>query len=132
MSSLKVLVCCGFAAVALSACGSTAKSVAGAIPPTATSEGHAKIDDPRAKHVACLQQQKIPVAEVKRTWLQIGAPPSGPIVQFDPTPGAAQEAQISGRAQGAEVIGSSLLYPMQASDKELSVIEKCLALGVKG
>jgi hypothetical protein len=53
-------------------------------------------------------------------------------VVFTPTPGAAQAAQIQAQAQGAEVIGSALLYPAQASDSELSQIETCLAQRVQG
>jgi hypothetical protein len=53
-------------------------------------------------------------------------------VTFLATPGAAQYAQISGSAQGAEVIGAALLYPNQAPDSELSLIENCLSSGVQG
>ncbi len=34
--------------------------------------------------------------------------------------------------QGAEVIGSALLYPNAASDSELSKVEACIAQGVSG
>jgi hypothetical protein len=90
------------------------------------------IDDPRTKHMKCLQQHHLPVARFGTTGMQIGPPPAGPTVTFEPTPGAAQEQQIKGEAQGAMVIGSALLYPNQASDKELNVVEDCLALGVTG
>ena len=53
-------------------------------------------------------------------------------MNFAPTPGAAQDAQISGRVTGAEVIGSALLYPDQASDGLLQTVEDCLAAGVTG
>jgi hypothetical protein len=53
-------------------------------------------------------------------------------VQFQPTPGDAQGVQIHGRAQGAEVIGSALLYPNQASAALLSNVESCVAKGVQG
>lgn len=119
-------------AVLLTGCGSSPKPVAGSIPPTATVAGHAKIDDPRTKHVHCLRQHGFRVSEVGRTWLQIGVAPSGPRVHFEPTPGAAQELQISGQVQGAEVIGTSLLYPDAATDKALKTVEDCLALGVLG
>ncbi len=90
------------------------------------------MDDPRTRHLTCLRAHKLPVTPVGRTWLQIGTPPSGPRVNFTPTPGAAQEAQISGSVQGAEVIGSALLYPDQASDSLLKTVEDCLAEGVTG
>ncbi len=79
----------------------------------------------------CLRQHHVPVIEVGGTGLQIGFA-GGPTVTFEPTPGAAQGDQIRNRAQGAEVIGSALLYPNQASDAELTTIEQCLAVGVSG
>jgi hypothetical protein len=132
MSSAKVAVACGLCMVLLSACGSSAKPAAGTIAPTATKIGHAQIDDPRTKHVTCLLAHKIPAVKVGNTWIQVGAPPSGPVVDFQPTPGSAQQAQISGLTPGAEVIGSALLYPKQASDQLLQIVEDCLAVGVKG
>jgi hypothetical protein len=131
MSSAKLAIACGFAAVVVSACGATSNPPAGTVSPTATSAGHAKLDDPRTKHAECLRQNKIPVTEVGRTWLQIGVPGT-PKVHFASTAGAAQGMQISGQIPGAEVIGSALLFPEQASESVLSTIEDCLAQGVKG
>jgi hypothetical protein len=70
------------------------------------------------------------VSEVGATDLQIGQLPTGPTVRFTPSPGAAQAAQLEGQGQGAEVIGSALVYPNQAPDSELGVIENCVAQGV--
>jgi hypothetical protein len=64
--------------------------------------------------------------------MQIGTPQSGPVANFLSTPGAAQFAQISGKVQGAEVIGSALLYPKNAPEQLLQTVEQCMALGVKG
>lgn len=132
MSSAKLAIACALAAVVLSACGTKTNPMAGTISPTATAEGHAKIDDPRLKHVKCLRQDKIPVTDVGLTGLQIGTPPDGPYVRFVATPGAAQAAQINGTVTGAEVIGSALLFPNQASDSLLGKVETCLAAGVSG
>jgi hypothetical protein len=79
-----------------------------------------------------MQQDKLPVQLVGPTGMQIGPLPGGPTVEFEPTPGTAQGIQINGQAQGAEVIGSALLYPHTASDAELKLIETCLAKGVSG
>lgn len=125
MPSVKPAALAVVAAVGLCACGSAVK------PP----QGRGQIDDPRTNnpnHVACLRQHGLPVQEVGATGLQIGPLPAGPTVRFTPTPGAAQAMQISGQAQAAEVIGSALLYPHQASDSELSAIEACLSNGVTG
>ncbi len=131
MSCAKLAIACGFVAVVLSACGAKSNPAVGTISPTAGSAGHAKLDDPRTKHAACLRQHKLPVTDVGRVWLQINAPGS-PKVLFTPTPGAAQAVQIDGQDPGAEVIGSALLYPEQAPDSELNTIEDCLDVGVKG
>ena len=133
MSSVKLAIGCALVALTLSACGGTKSNPpAGSIAPTATTAGHARLDDPRTQHIACLRGLNVPLQEVGQTGLQIGTPPSGPTVQFTPTPGAAQADQIRGAVPGAEVIGSALLYPNQASDQLLSGVETCLAQGVKG
>jgi hypothetical protein len=133
MSPAKLAVASTLAAVALTACGSTS------VHPHATGPGalvgRGKVDDPRtarADHVKCLRDDHLPIQEVGQTGIQIGSPLAGPRVVFTPTPGAAQAAQIQAQAQGAEVIGSALLYPAQASDSELSQIETCLAQRVQG
>jgi hypothetical protein len=118
----------GAAAILLCGCSSVVKP----------QQGRGKVDDPRtyaaANHLKCLQQRGLPVQEVGTTGIQIGPLPSGPTVQFLPSPGAAQAQQIEGAplGQGAEVIGSSLLFTHQASDGELTLIENCLASGVSG
>ena len=67
-------------------------------------------------HLGCLRDDHLAVQILSPTKLQIGAAPAGPTVVFTPTPGAAQAQQIDGDAQGAEVIGTALLYPNQGSD----------------
>ena len=137
MSSAKLALAAGIAALALSGCGSTAKPIAGTLKAITTS--HKAVDDPRKKHIQCLQQDHIAVRRVQTTvagqslpGLQAGIAPSGPTVGFEPTPGDAQGVQIHGQAQGAEVIGSALLYPNQAADALLAKVEDCVALGVTG
>lgn len=130
MSSAKLVLVSLLAAVLLSACGIAAKPEVGSA--GAQSKSRNGIDDPRSAHVQCLQQVHVPVTEFGRIWLQIGTKPSGPTVQFTPTPGIAQGDQISGRVENAEVIGSALLYPNQAPDGLLQKVEACIAQGVKG
>jgi hypothetical protein len=137
MPSAKLAVAVGLAALSLSACGVAAKQEAG------TSEATAKtrqgVDDARKKHIQCLRQEHITVRRVQTTvaghalpGLQVGVAPSGPTVGFEPTPGDAQGVQIQGEAEGAEVIGSALLYPNQSSDNLLAKVEGCVAQGVTG
>lgn len=130
MSSAKLALAVGLAAVALSACGATTKPEAGTVKAAAVQRK--AVDDPRTTHVQCLRSEHIPVYEFGQAWLQVGAKPYGPTVHFEPTPGAAQELQISGQVQSAEVIGSALLYPNQASDALLKKVEDCMAKGVSG
>ncbi len=124
----------GAVALALSACGSTTKPIAGsAASLRAGAAGvHAKIDDPRLRHLACLQQHKLPVSEPGPTEIQVGPAGVGPLIAFTPTAGNAQADQIEGKDPGAEVIGSALLYPNQGSESELQTVETCTALGVSG
>jgi hypothetical protein len=128
---------CALAAIALAACGATTKPLAGT-PGVATAPGiHGKIDDPRTNqpnHVACLKQHHLTVTLIGQTDMRIGTGPSGPYVHFTPTPGAAQEDQISGipKFLGAEVIGSALLWPNGGSATVLQAVENCLAQDVAG
>jgi hypothetical protein len=100
------------------------------------SQGRGKVEDPRvngtANYYKCLQDHHLPAQKVGPVGIQIGALPAGPTISFLPTPSAAQAAQIEGQRQyqGAEVIGAALLYPNQAGDSELKVIETCLSKGV--
>ncbi len=130
MSSAKLAVAAGLAVLSLSACGNTAKPVAGT--PQAAINSRQRVDDPRTTHLECIRQDHLVVVPVGRTGLQVGSLPTGPSVTFEPTPGAAQAIQIAGQDPGAEVIGSALLFPNQASDSELQMVEDCLAVGVKG
>ncbi len=117
----------------LAACGSTAKPKAGGTSVGSSQPaGRGVIDDPRRRHLTCLQGLHLPVLKLGTTDLLLGAAPTQARVRFEPTPGAAQEAQISGQVQGAEVIGSALLFPNAMSDQELKPIEGCLAQGVSG
>ena len=132
MSSVKIAAACGLAAVVLAGCGSSVKPEAGTVGTAPPPYGRGKIDDPRSTHVTCIRSAGLHVVKVGQTGVQVGSPPAGSTIQFLPTPGAAQQAQISGQVPGAEVIGSALLYPNQSSDGELTKVEDCLAVGVQG
>jgi hypothetical protein len=83
-------------------------------------------------HLACMRDAHVAVTVVSPIKLQIDSAPNGPTVVFTPTAGAAQAAQIDGSAQGAEAIGTALLFPNQSSDPELTAVEDCLDQGVQG
>ena len=137
MPSAKLAAAIVLSALSLSACGISAKPEAGT--PKAIANGHKGLDDPRTKHTACLEQAHIAFHNEQLTVggkalpsFQVDTAPTGPTVIFEAPPGDAQGVQIQGEAQGAEVIGSALLYPNQAPDGLLNVVEGCVAKGVKG
>ena len=121
-------------ALALSACGSTTKPVAGT--PQAAAQAKKGLNDPRPKHIACLRSDHVTdIHEYTtdgRPAFQVGTKPSGPTVVFEATPGMGQGVQISGSDQGAEIIGSALVFPNDAPAKLDHEVETCVALGVSG
>jgi hypothetical protein len=133
MFSAKVAAAAVLVATSLSACGVAAKPVAGSAAAAATSKK--QVFDPRTKHEMCLAKDHIkwhPKEQAGYLTIQVKTRPSGPTVEFLRTPGAAQNAQMTGSVQGAEVIGSALLYPNLASDALLNKVEKCMTVGVTG
>jgi hypothetical protein len=127
MPSSKLALASGLAAIVLCGCGSALN------PP----RGRGRIEDNRVypkNHIKCLRQDHFAVQKIGATGIQIGQPPAGPTISFQPTPGSAQAQQLEGvrSAQGAEVIGPAQLYPNQASDSQLKQIELCLSQGVGG
>ncbi len=123
---------CALAAVTLSACGTSAKPVAGSPSLNRTKPaGRGVVDDLRTTHLRCLRKHFV-VTRNGTADLFINTSAGLIRASFAPTPGAAQEEQISGHVQGAEVIGSTLLYPGNASDSNLKTIEDCLSEGVSG
>jgi hypothetical protein len=120
--------------LALAGCGSVkVQPTAAAGSTKLVSRG--KVDSPLTDmhdHLGCMRADHLAVQILSPTKLQVGAAPAGPTIVFTPTAGAAQARQIDGAAQGAEVIGTALLYPNQGSDSELTGIEDCLDQGVQG
>jgi hypothetical protein len=120
--------------LALSACGSTTKYVAGT--PQATAQAKKGLNDPRTTHIKCLRADHVTdIHELTIDGLpsfQVGTKPSGPTVEFLATPGMSQGTQIAGADQGAERIGSAMVFPNLAGPKLLHKVETCTALGVSG
>ena len=120
--------------LALSACGSTTKYVAGT--PQATAQAKKGLNDPRTKHIKCLRADHVTdIHEYIANGLpafQVGTRPSGPTVIFYATPGIAQGNQIQGENGGAEAIGSADVYPNLAPAGLAHKVETCVALGVSG
>jgi hypothetical protein len=138
MSLAKVAVVCGLMALLISACGIQAKPEAGTPHLTSYPGYQGRVDDPRLPQVSCLKSDKLPFREYYADGIQhlpaiqVGARAQGPTIIFYPTDGIAQGLQIMGQETGAEVIGALLVYPNNARPSELSKVEACAAIGVKG
>lgn len=137
MRTAKLAAAAVAAALAVSACGSTTKPVAGT--PQAAAQTKKGLNDPRKTHVKCLRAAHVTdiheyMLDGRYPSFQVGSRPSGPTVVFYATPGIAQGLQISGQSQyqGAEVIGSALVYPNQAPNALDTTVENCTAVGVSG
>jgi hypothetical protein len=138
MSLAKVAVVCGLMALLISACGVQAKPEAGT-PNLKKHKGfYGLVDDPRLPQVSCLKSDKLPYRQYYADGvqhlpaIQVGARAQGPTMIFYPTDGVAQGLQITGQETGAEVIGALLVYPNRARPRELTKVEACAAIGVKG
>ena len=85
------------------------------------------INDKRAVALRCITEQEgLEARLVGEKSIQVGGP-SGARVEFFFSTGEAESLQFKGQAQGAEHIGSSLLFVNQAPDEELEKLERCLS-----
>ncbi len=80
---------------------------------------------------SCISTSTAP-AHQRLPAIQVGSLPTGPTIIFYATPGAAQALQLQGKDEGAEVIGSALLFPNNASGSLLTKVENCTSIGVSG
>jgi hypothetical protein len=125
----QLAVAVGLMAVLLSACGISAKPLAGS-PHLSKTSDHDLVDNPYTGQVECLKQHHVRfhtylTGSQKLRSIQVGKMPEGPTLIFEPTPGIAQGLQIKGDAPGAEIIGEALLYPNRTKDKLLTKVEHC-------
>lgn len=137
MSLAKVAVVCALAALLISACGIQQKPLAGTSKIEKSRGFHGVVDDPRAKHTPCLRADKLHFRKyrsgpLRLPAIQVGSLPTGPTIIFYATPGAAQARQLQGEDEGAEAIGSALLFPNNASGSLLTKVENCTSIGVSG
>ena len=138
MSAVKVAVACGLVALSISACGIAPKPEAGTAHLRHYAGFHGVVDDPRLPQVRCLKADKLRYRQYYADGtthlpaIQVGTLPTGPTMIFYPTDGIAQGLQIMGRDTGAEVIGALLVYPNQSPRSQLTKVEACAEIGVKG
>jgi hypothetical protein len=83
--------------------------------------------DKRGAAIACLTEDKgLSAREEGRNAVGVGDPDTGPRIVFYLTSGQAEAAQFEGHGEGAEQIGSALLFVRQASEDVLEDVEACL------
>ncbi len=83
--------------------------------------------DKRGAAIACLTEDKdLEAREEGKNAVLVGDPETGPRIVFYLTSGQAEAAQFEGDGEGAEQIGSALLFVRQASEDLLGDVEDCL------
>ena len=83
--------------------------------------------DKRGAAIACLTDEKqLEAVEKGDNQILVGDPETGPRVVFYLTSGQAEAAQFEGDGEGAEQIGSALLFVRKADDDVLEDVEDCL------
>jgi hypothetical protein len=86
--------------------------------------------DKRALALECFAEEDVDVSlegEEGNEEIVIGEGDGAPRIKFFLTSGEAEAAQFEGRGEGAEQIGSTLLYVNDGSDELLETVEGCLA-----
>jgi hypothetical protein len=83
-------------------------------------------NDTRGVALACITNEKnLEARLVGKKSIQVGGP-DGARVEFFVTSGEAEGLQFQGQAQGAEQVGSALLFVNSASEHQLDLVEQCL------
>ena len=109
------------AALALAACGGSDEA--------ARPGGKGQPPDPNDKRAVALDcivnEEGIDARLVGEQSIQVGAA-GGPRIEFLISGGEAEGRQFQGDAQGAEQIGSTLLYLNEGTEDQLEKLERCL------
>lgn len=113
-----LLLACLSVAAAATGCGSDSTGSAASAGPNP--------NDKQAVALDCIQGKQIPVQKRGDKGLQVGNPATGPRIDFFLTNGQAEGKQFGGDAQGAEQIGTALLYVRGGGEDLLEKIEDCL------
>jgi hypothetical protein len=83
--------------------------------------------DKRGAALTCLTEEKdLTAVEKGDNQILIGDPETGPRVVFYLTSGQAEAAQFEGDGEGAEQIGSALLFVREGDEDTLEAAEDCL------
>ncbi len=91
-----------------------------------SAEGAPDPNDKRAVALACIRDDQGLQADLSgEKAIQVDGP-GGPRIEFLLSGGEAEGRQFLGGAQGAQQIGSALLFVNEADDEQLTKIETCL------
>ena len=119
MTRLAAIAAACAAALAIAGCGGNDKEPA--------AEGAPDPNDKRAVALACIRDQEGLEARLSgEKSIQVDGV-GGPRIEFLLSSGEAEGRQFLGGAQGAEQIGSALLFVNDADEEQLEKIEACLA-----
>jgi hypothetical protein len=94
---------------------------------SADAGGSSDDSDKRAVAMTCLQDKGIDARLQGDSDIAIGDTADAPRIKFFLTAGESEAAAFEGRGEGAEQIGSALLYTRKGSDDLLKDVENCLA-----
>jgi hypothetical protein len=83
--------------------------------------------DKRAAAMTCLEDEEIDARLEGEEEIVVGEGEDAPRIRFFLTAGESEAAQFEGDGEGAEQIGSALLYVGEGSDDLLETVENCLA-----
>jgi hypothetical protein len=89
--------------------------------------GSSDDSDKRAVAMTCFQDKGIDAQLKGENGVVIGQSAGAPHVKFFLTAGESEAAAFEGRGEGAEQIGSALLYVGNGGDDLLKNVENCLA-----
>jgi hypothetical protein len=89
--------------------------------------GSSDDSDKRAVAMTCFKDKGIDAQLKGENGVVIGQGPRATHVKFFLTAGESEAAEFEGRGEGAEQIGSALLYVGDGSDDLLKNVENCLA-----
>ena len=85
-------------------------------------------NDKRANALVCLtEEQNVSAKEAGADGIQVDGEAEGPRIRFYTNSGEAEAAQFEGRGEGAEHIGSALLFTRGGSEETLQKVEECLS-----
>ncbi len=82
--------------------------------------------DPRGPVLACLHQHAIAASAIGADQIAVVGGPAAPRIRFVAAPSVAETMELQAQAEGAERIGSALLYVNGGSDRQLQTLEDCL------